>query len=269
VDLERYLARIGFAGTPRVDVDTLRRLHRAHLDAIPYENLDVQLGRPVSLELPRVYEKIVERRRGGWCYEMCGLFGWAIGEIGFPVTRVAGGVARAIFGDFSVGNHLVLRVDLERTYLADVGFGDGFVEPVPVEAGAFRQRFLSFRMEELDDGWWRLHNHPHGAAPSFDFRLEPAPPGLLEEKCSWLQANPLSPFVQNAVCQRHFPDKLELLRGKVLRTVSADGVAERELGSADEYVGVLADVFGLELPDAASLWPRIEKRHAELFAPRG
>jgi N-hydroxyarylamine O-acetyltransferase len=200
---------------------------------------------------------------------MCGLFGWAIGEIGFPVTRVAGGVARALFGDFAVGNHLVLRVDLERPYLADVGFGDGFVEPVPVEAGAFRQRFLDFRMEPLEDGWWRLHNHPHGSAPSFDFRLEPAPPELLEEKCGWLQTNPLSPFVQNAVCQRHFPEKLELLRGKVLRTVRADGVAERELESAEEYVAVLADVFGLDLPEAASLWPRIEKRHAELFAARG
>jgi N-hydroxyarylamine O-acetyltransferase len=268
VKLARYLDRIGFAGTPRPDLETLRALHRAHLEAIPYEALDVQLGRPVSLEIPRIYEKIVDRGRGGWCYEMCGLFGWALEEIGFSVTRVAGGVARALIGDFAVGNHLVLRVDLERPYLADTGFGDGLIEPVPIEPdGAIRQRFLAFRLEALEGGWWRLHNHPNGSAPSFDFRAEPALPGLLEEKCAFLQTNALSPFVQNAVVQRHFPDRLELLRGKVLRTVRADGVRERTLASPDEYVAVLSDVFALALPEAASLWPRIEARHAELFPP--
>jgi N-hydroxyarylamine O-acetyltransferase len=268
VKLERYLARIGFEGTPRADLDTLRHLHRAHLETIPYENLDVQLGRGVSLELPSVYAKLVEGRRGGWCYEMCGLFGWALAEIGFCVTRVAGAAARALFGDFALGNHLVLLVELDRPYLADVGFGDGLVEPVPIEAGPIRQRFLEFRMESLDDGWWRLHNHPHGSAPSFDFRPEPAPPELLQEKCLWLQTHPLSPFVQNAVCQRHFPDRLELLRGKLLRTVRAEGASERELSSAGEYVDTLARVFALDVPEAASLWPRIEARHAAVFGSR-
>jgi N-hydroxyarylamine O-acetyltransferase len=264
VKLASYLQRVGFAGVPRVDVDTLSRLHRSHLEAIPYEALDVQLGRPVSLELPRIYEKLVERGRGGWCYEMCGLFGWALEEIGFRVTRVAGGVARSLFGDFAVGNHLVLRVDLDRPYLADTGFGEGLVEPVPIEPAEIRQRFLVFRLEALPEGWWRLHNHPNGGPPSFDFRLEPAAPGVLEAKCEWLQTNALSPFVQNAVCQRHFPDRLELLRGKVLRTVRAAGVAQRTLASPDEYVDVLRRVFALDLPEAASLWPRIEARHAEL-----
>jgi N-hydroxyarylamine O-acetyltransferase len=264
VKLATYLERVGFEGAPRPDLETLRRLHRNHLEAIPYEALDVQLGRPVSLELPRIYEKLVERGRGGWCYEMCGLFGWALQEIGFSVTRVAGGVGRSLFGEFAVGNHLVLRVDLDRPYLADTGFGEGLVEPVPIEPAEIRQRFLVFRLEELADGWWRLHNHPHGGPPSFDFRPEPAPPALLAEKCAWLQTNALSPFVQNAVCQRHFPDRLELLRGKVLRTVRAEGVAERTLASADEYVDVLRSVFALDLPEAASLWPRIEARHAEL-----
>jgi N-hydroxyarylamine O-acetyltransferase len=263
--LASYLERIGYAGTPRADLDTLRDLHRCHLEAIPYEALDVQLGREVSLELPRIYEKLVERRRGGWCYEMCGLFAWALEEIGFDVTRVAGGVRREVFGDWSIGNHLVLRVDLDRPYLADTGFGEGLVEPVPLEAAEIRQRFLKFRLEALPEGWWRFHNHEHGGPPSFDFRAEPAAPGVLEAKCAWLQTHELSPFVQSAVCQRHFPDRLELLRGKVLRTVSASGVAERTLASADELVAVLANVFTLDLPEAASLWPRIEARHAELF----
>jgi N-hydroxyarylamine O-acetyltransferase len=265
VKLASYLDRIGFVGTPRVDLETLRALHTAHLEAIPYDALDVQLGRPVSLALPRIYEKLVDRRRGGWCYEMCGLFGWALQEIGFDVTRVAGGVGRAMFGDFAIGNHLVLRVDLDgRSYLADTGFGEGILEPVPIDEGEIRQRFLTFRLEAMQDGWWRFHNHERGGPPSFDFRPEPAAEALFAEKCAWLQTNPMSPFVQNAVCHRYFPDRLAILRGKVLRTVSADDVVEHVLGSADELVEVLLSVFALDLPEAAGLWPKIEARHAEL-----
>jgi N-hydroxyarylamine O-acetyltransferase len=81
----------------------------------------------------------VTRRRGGWCYEMNGLMDWALREIGFKVTRMAGGVMRASVGDGVVGNHLVLKVDLDRPYLADVGFGDGLVEPIPIEPGRTKQ----------------------------------------------------------------------------------------------------------------------------------
>lgn len=263
--LSAYLERIGFEGTPRPDLDTLRRMHRGHLERIPYENLDVQLGRPVSLEPGDIFEKLVERRRGGWCFEMCGLLAWALEEIGFRVTRMAGGVRRAQFGDAMLGNHLVLRVDLDRPYLADVGFGDGMVEPAPLEAGPIRQGFLELRLEAMADGWWRLHNHPRGTAPSFDFRSEPGSRELFAAKCRQLQTDPGSTFVQNAICKRHFPDRIESLLGRVLRTVRADGVEERVLDSADAYVETLARVFGLDLPEAAPLWPRIAARHEALF----
>ncbi len=263
--LSAYLERVGFEGTARPDLDTLRRLHRGHALRIPYENLDVQLGRPVSLEPRDIFAKLVERRRGGWCFEMCGLLAWALEEIGFQVTRMAGAVRRAQFGDTTVGNHLVLRVDLERPYLADVGFGDGLVEPTPLEAGPIRQGYLEFRLESCADGWWRFHNHPRGGAPSFDFRAEPAHGEVFAAQCRRLQTDPGSTFVQNAICQRHFPDRIEQLFGRVRRTVRADGVEQHLLDSPDAYVDALARVFGLELPEARALWPRILARHAELF----
>ena len=77
MDIHRYLHRIGLKTVPKPDLKGLASLHRAHLETIPYENLDVQLGRPVTIERRPIYEKIVERHRGGWCYEMNGLFGWA------------------------------------------------------------------------------------------------------------------------------------------------------------------------------------------------
>ncbi|HEY8572666.1 arylamine N-acetyltransferase family protein [Phenylobacterium sp.] len=265
MDLHAYLDRIGWRGEARPDLATLRELHRSHLLAIPYENFDVQLGRAVGLEPQDAFAKIVERRRGGWCYEMNGLLGAALEAIGFKVTRLAGGVHRAAMGDVMVGNHLVLRVDLEEPWIADAGFGDGSLEPYPLKEGAFTAHGFDFRLERLGNGWWRFHNHPFGGAPNYDFHEEAGDPARLAERCGFLQSAPESPFVMNAVVQRFTPDGLLQMRGRTLRRVTPAGAAEELIGSADAYLEVLEREFGLVMPEAASLWPRIERRHAELF----
>ncbi len=108
MDIDAYLRRIGLDERPPANLSGLKALHAAHLRAIPYENLDVQFGRPVTIERPAIFEKIVGRHRGGWCYEMNGLFGWALDALGFKVTRATGAVMREMFGDPTLRNHLVL-----------------------------------------------------------------------------------------------------------------------------------------------------------------
>lgn len=265
MDLQAYFDRIGYAGRPRPDLETLRALHRAHLLAIPYENLDVQLGRPLTTDPEAAFDKLVRRRRGGWCYEMNGLLGAALEEIGFKVARLAGGVMRVVRGDEMVGNHLVLRVDLDEPWIADVGFGDGGRDPFPLAEAAFASDGFPLRLERLDEAWWRFHNHEHGGAPSFDFTAAPADEGVLAARCQWLQSDPDSMFVQNAVVQRHTPDSILQLRGRVLRRARPGGVETHLIESADEYVGVLDRELALDLPEAASLWPRICARHDEVF----
>jgi N-hydroxyarylamine O-acetyltransferase len=268
MQIDAYLERIAYDGPVRADLGTLRALHRAHLLAIPYENLDVQLGRPVSIERAPIFEKMVTNRRGGWCYETNGLFGWALAELGFKVRRSAAAVMRETSGDSAIGNHLVLKVDLEEgIYLGDVGFGDGPLDPIRVAPGAFASHGFDFAVSREPGGWWRLHNHRGGGAPSFDFNLEPADEALMAKKCDWLQSAPDSMFVQNTVCQRHTADGLAILRGRVLRALIPAGQADRLIRDADDYVAVLDKVFGLRLPEAASLWPKICARHESLFAP--
>ena len=97
--IEDYLARIDYQGPIGPDRESLSIIHRKHLLSIPYENLDVQRGRPLDLDIERIFDKIVHRGRGGWCYEMNGLLGWALSEIGFDVMRMAGGVMRSQHGD--------------------------------------------------------------------------------------------------------------------------------------------------------------------------
>jgi N-hydroxyarylamine O-acetyltransferase len=265
MNLSSYLDRIGFTGQPQADLVTLRRLQIGHLEHIAYENLDVQFGRRVTLNPQDAFDKLVISGRGGWCYEMNGLFRSALESIGFHVVPMTGAVMRAQRGPSAVGNHLVLTVELEQTYLVDVGLGDGPREPIPLREGSYQQQWRTLRIERLDDGWWRFHNDENAFATSFDFRSQPADWDLLAEKCNWLQTNPESRFVQNAICFRHTPDAIFALVGRVLKTFSQEGITERLINSAAEYVETLSATFGVRLPQAADLWSAIAGRHRALF----
>ncbi|MGZ6018832.1 MAG: arylamine N-acetyltransferase family protein [Phenylobacterium sp.] len=267
MELQAYLDRIGFTGAVRPDLATLRALHRAHLQAVPYENLDVQLGVPLSTDPGAAYDKIVTRQRGGWCYEMNGVFGWALGEIGFRVTRMAGAAMRELMGDIVIGNHLVLLVDLDgEPWIANVGFGDGALEPFPLAPAAMSFAGYPFRLEAMEEGWWRFHNHEYGGAKSFDFQVAAADPQLLAGRCEWLQYAPESHFVLNAIVQRYRGDQILQMRGRVLRRVTPAGVTQETIGSAEDWVAVLAKEFDLDVPEAAALWPRVVARHEEVMA---
>ena len=140
MDLSAYLQRIRFDGSVRPDLATLKAIHRAHQYAIPFENLDVLLRRPVVLDPEASYDKIVRRRHGGWCYELTGLIGWALKEIGFELMRVSAGVMRVQAGDAQLGNHLCLLVRLDQPYLVDVGFGGSLAEPLALAASEREDR---------------------------------------------------------------------------------------------------------------------------------
>jgi arylamine N-acetyltransferase len=258
--LQPYLDRIGFEGVPRVDLDTLTRLHRGHLNAIPYENLDVVLGRPLDFDIARIFDKLVARGRGGWCYEMNGLLAWALETIGFSITRMAGAVHRMYLGDVVIGNHLVLLVHLEEDYIADVGFGDGLYEPAPLREGPISQYEFNSRLARAADGYWRYYNHQNGSAPSFDFRAEASDPNLLARMCDYLQSNDRSPFTQNVVLQRRWDDRVEAIRNAFRITARPDRLERRLMTSADEMLEEMRSVFGVEVPGARTLWPLAEAR---------
>ena len=265
LQLGAYLDRIGYRSPMAPTRDCLFAIHRCQALTVPYENLDVQLGVPVGQNIDAIFDKIVTRRRGGWCYEMNGLLGWALREIGFDVLRVASGVRRLERGEGAVGNHLVLLVQLERTYLADLGLGDGIREPIPVEEGSFQQGGLSFRLEHLADGYWRFHNHANANPPTADFRDQPADEDLLADKLQYLQTSPESVFVQNLAFEMMRPESLTSITGRVLSEKSAVGVKKILLNSPQEMEHVLARDFGINGVAIAPIWPKVTARHDEIF----
>jgi len=266
--LSRYLERIGYSGNVKPSVATLAALQEAHVHAVPFENLDVQLGHATSIGVEEAYEKIVGNTRGGWCYEQNGLFGWALAEIGFDVTRIAASVMREQKGAVSAASHLCLLVtapDSDSRYLSDVGFGGSMIRPVPLEEAAYDQEPFKIGLERLDDLYWRYWEDLGGGKFSFDFLDEPACELSLASKCTFLQSDPASTFVLSLVAQQRSAGEHRMLRGRVLSVASERGTEKKILSSSAELVETLRQEFRLDVHGVAALWPKIVARHEALF----
>lgn len=266
--LRAYLDRIGYKGPVEPTLECLRQIHLRQVLSIPYENIDVQLGVPVDGDLEKIFEKVVVRRRGGWCYELNALLGGALSEIGFDVIRASAGVLRDQRGDTALGNHLILLVRLDQTYLADQGLGDGMREPMLLKAGTHQQGPFTFRLAQMSDGYWRYHSHSFGYPPTFDFRDECADEALLATKCAALQTASESTFVQNLICQIMTLEAVTCLTGRVLRIKSTERVSKSLVGSQDEFAEVLDRIFGIRDVDVRRLWPKVVARHDFLFGDK-
>lgn len=264
MQLADYLARIGYDGEIEPTHECLAAIHRRHAFTIPYENLDVQLGRPLDFDIERIFEKLVLHPRGGWCYETHILLEWALREIGFDAEQVAAGIHRDERGDEVVGDHTAILVRLDRIYLADLGLGDGIRDPVPLAEGVYEQGCLRFRLEHLDDGYWRFHNHAFANPSRFDFRSEPADWSRIQKHNHRQQTDPKSTLVSNFVCQIMKPESVTCLTGRVLREKTVSGTS-KQLISEDEFEEVLDRVFGIRDESASLIWPKVAARHDELF----
>ncbi len=260
MNLEQYLQRIKYTGDLEPDLETLIAVHRHHLLNIAYENLDIHLGRTLELSPARAFQKIVLEKRGGWCYEMNGLLAWALREIGFDVEYLACAVGQT---DASA-NHLGLKVNLEQPYLADAGFGNGLLEPIPLKPGVYTQQSREFQLEQNGEHWrFNIPSVSVGAVGnSFDFRLEPQELLNFQERCTYLQTSIESGFVRVVVCHRMTETGVQSLRGAMLQTISNGIETSRTLETQAEYNTVLREVFDLQV-DTNVLWSKVWTSHLE------
>ena len=264
--LDAYLARIGAARPAQADAAALGEIHRAHALGFTWEAIDCFMGWPVSTDPQATWAKVVAGRRGGWCYELNGLLGAALATLGFSVTRLCGGVRREDIGEDMVGNHLTLRVDFaDGPWLAETGLGDALVDPIPLRLGGVSQRGYAFAIEQADGDWWRFRNHRFAGGPSFDFRPDYVDEARLANVHDWLRTTEQSPFVNNLVVQRHFPDRIEGVINRTRRTVTPDGVHEQPIASADELAALLAGVFAIEVPEIEAVWDKAGRASGRAF----
>jgi N-hydroxyarylamine O-acetyltransferase len=262
MNLDGYFSRIQYHGPRRPHLDTLTAVHRAHLTAIAYENLDIHLEHVVSLDIVQIYDKIVRRGRGGWCYEMNLLLAWALRELGFEVTMLGAAVGPNTTEDRQQLDHMALAVTLDEPWLLDAGFGNAFLEPLPLREGVYQQAYHTYQLQREGE-YWCFKNHVH-AGPGFEFLPQPRTIEEFGPRCNWLQRSPESPFVKKIVCHRLQEDYSNLsLRGVVLTTVNANGKTQDVIDSLDVYREALTKIFALRLgsDEVVQLWEKAWRAH--------
>ncbi|GAA0949018.1 arylamine N-acetyltransferase family protein [Nonomuraea longicatena] len=269
MDVTAYLARLGrtdLAGAPP-DLDTLIELHRAHVERVPYEVLEIWLRRPTSLD-PLVSAARILSGRGGYCYHLNGAFSTLAEAFGFEVVKHAGGVQGHGDEPEVTDSHLALTVRLpDGEWLVDLGLGDALHEPIPLEEGTYRQGPFVFglRRSEVAPGGWRFEHDPAGSFVGMDF--EPTPTTMSRFIAKHHELSTESHFTRVAVVQRRDATGVDLLRGLVFDRVG-DRTHRVTLASRQDYVDTLADVFGLHLApeDRPVLWERVRAAHENWLA---
>ncbi|MDP6371119.1 MAG: arylamine N-acetyltransferase [Vicinamibacterales bacterium] len=239
---------MGYDAVRAQTLAALAALQRAFLLSVPFENLDIHLGRPITVAGDHAYGKIVGDRRGGFCYECNGLFADMLTAIGFTVTMLS---ARMVAGD-RVGepfDHMVLRVELDQPYLVDVGNGESCREPLTLDgATESRAEGRTYRVGAHADElalWFREADGEW--APRFLFDLVPRRREEFAERCHHHQTSPASHFTQKRLITLATAGGRVTLMDRQLTVHDGDRRDSRELASDAEWLRCLRDCFGIEL----------------------
>jgi len=248
MDVSAYLDRIKYRGPLNCDLATLTALHVAHLRSVPFENLSIHAGEPIVLDDEALFDKIVRRRRGGFCYELNGLFGALLSTLGFKVGMLSAQVAdgeREFSADF---DHMALLVTLDDEWLADVGFGDSFIEPLRLnEPGPQMQAKRNYRIDNDGDYLVMLRTEPDGDVWEPQYRFTPRTYQYDDyaERCRYHQTSPESHFTRNRICSM-VTDNGRISVSDTRVIVSANGVRnECPVNGQEDYQQLLREHFGI------------------------
>lgn len=249
LNIHAYLERINYRGALIPNADTLRELQLAHLLAVPFENLSVIAREPIVLDLELLFDKIVLRRRGGFCYELNGLFAWLLRELGFDVAMLSAGVAKAHGGFGPEFDHLTLLVTLEQRWLVDVGFGDSFRLPLLLDKRDVQTQDDDAFQIEPDGDYLVLKNSDRNGdwRTQYRFTLNAHQLSDYAEMCHYHQTSPQTTFTQRRICSLAKPNGRITLSDMRLIETNGHERQERVIADEIEYMHILANEFGIAL----------------------
>jgi N-hydroxyarylamine O-acetyltransferase len=249
VDTAAYLKRINYCGPVVPSAETLRQLQLAHLLSVPFENLSIHSHEPIVLDDEALFDKIVRRRRGGFCYELNGLFAALLSALGFDTKMLSASVANAKGEWGPEFDHMTLLVTLDKRWLVDVGFGDSFIEPLPLDdRNEHLQRSRVYRIEEVDDRFTLSQRETNEDwKPQFRFTLKPHIYTDYAAMCRYHQTSPQSHFTQRRICSRLNADGRITVTQERLIITRGTLREEREFAGEAELAGALREHFDIVL----------------------
>ena len=262
MEIEKYLQRIGCNGTIRPTIESLQVLQKRHLLSIPFENLDIHYKIPIQLNVESIFEKVVIKKRGGFCYELNGIFYELLRSIGFDVKMISARVfdqGQQIFSpEF---DHLAIIAKIDSVdYLADAGFGEFAFSPLKVEPDTIQNDERgNFRIERHDKSYYKVVKMDGEEwIPEYMFTLTKRDLSEFEDMCRYNQTSPLSHFTQNKFCSLATEKGRITVTAKKTKITVGDSVTEVPLESEEEFLEALETYFhirpnsGIQLPSAAS-----------------
>ena len=248
MDVTAYLNRIRYRGSLEPNLETLRQLHYCHLLAVPFENLSIHFNQPIRLNLEDLYNKIVQKNRGGFCYELNSLFSWLLKKLGFHVTLLSAEVARED-GEFGREfGHLTLLVREADSWLTDVGFGDSFLYPLKLENSAEQtQNGETYKLINNDNSWIFYQQNNGGYQPKYRFTLTPRNLTDFQATCEYNQTSPQSIFTRRRICTKATLTGRVTLSDNRLIITENGGHREYTIDTEADYHKILKEHFEISL----------------------
>ena len=251
MNVKEYLERINIKTIQQPSYSFLAQLQLKHMMAVPFENLDIRQGLKIVLDERRFYEKIVRRRRGGFCYELNGLFQRLLAELGFAVSIVSGRVYNASKDRFGPEfDHIVLVVHLGKTFVVDVGFGDGFRKPLALPDGSVQDVSGNYRIKPPDPGqdvYLLQRMDENDWQPLYSFTLQSRKLSDFSEMCEFNQTSPSTFFTQETFCSLATEKGRVTLSDDALTITEGDNQKKVAVTSPEQFEQLLVEIFEISL----------------------
>ncbi|MBT8236088.1 MAG: arylamine N-acetyltransferase [Bacteroidia bacterium] len=246
MEIGKYLERINYSGALEPDLQLLKNLQKNHLLNIPFENLDIHYHTPIKLNIDQFYDKIIRKNRGGFCYELNGLFYELLCSLGFRVKQVSARVYSKENKYSPEYDHLTIIVTIDDTeYLTDVGFGEFIFEPLELEFGKIQNDEKGhFLIDTYENGYLRVSKLENEiASPEFIFKNEARELEAFEEMCEYHQTDPRSHFMQKRLISLPTENGRITISGDLLKIKEKNVITEKVLRNEKDFEKELWDKF--------------------------
>ncbi|MCF8243307.1 MAG: arylamine N-acetyltransferase [Melioribacteraceae bacterium] len=252
MNVKKYLDRLGIKPDPAHSLKFLTELQNSHMQKIPFENLDIHLNKKITMDVNQFYNKIIDERRGGFCYELNGLFGSLLIEMGFSVDFLSA----QVFENGKYGrefDHLTLIVHLENDYLVDVGFGDSFRSPLLFPDGEVEDISGKYKLtidENNAQTFYLLKSDNNEWKPQYTFSTIPRNLTEFAGMCEYHQTSPESSFTQKWICSAATAEGRISLSEKNLKVTNGGRKTITEINGKHEFCDLLNKHFNISInPD--------------------